>query len=125
MADQKGQWHLIRAFSVLHKEHPEARLLILGEGPLKEELRLLCKKLNIEDAVLMPGFVSNPFAYISKAKFYAFSSNHEGFYGCKTVHDFMRLTDEMVHTIIGLEEELVRWRQVLIKYLPPEWADKG
>ena len=35
------------------------------------------------------------------------------FYGCRTVHDFMRLTDEMVHTIIGLEEELVRWRQVL------------
>ena len=78
MADQKGQWHLIRAFSVLHKKYPEARLLILGEGPLKEKLRLLCKKLNIEDAVLMPGFVSNPFAYISKAKFYAFSSNHEG-----------------------------------------------
>ena len=46
------------------------------------------------------------------------------FYGCKTVHDFMRLTDEMVHTIIGLEEELVRWRQALIKYLPPEW-EKG
>ena len=29
----------------------------------------------------------------------------------------------MVHTIIGLEEELVRWRQALIKYLPPEWAE--
>ena len=26
------------------------------------------------------------------------------------------------HTIIRLEEELVRQRQVLIKYLPPEWA---
>lgn len=38
------------------------------------------------------------------------------FYSCRTVHDFMRLTDEMVHTIIGLEEELVRWRQALIKY---------
>ena len=34
------------------------------------------------------------------------------FYSCKTMHDFMRLTDEMVHTIIGLEEELVRWRQL-------------
>ena len=45
------------------------------------------------------------------------------FYGCRTMHDFMRLTDEMVHTIIGLEEELVRWRQALIKYLPPEWAE--
>ena len=30
------------------------------------------------------------------------------FYDCKAVHDFMRLTDEMVHTIIGLEEELVQ-----------------
>lgn len=36
------------------------------------------------------------------------------FYDCKAVHDFMRLTDEMVHTIIGLEEELVRWRQALV-----------
>lgn len=39
------------------------------------------------------------------------------FYSCRTVHDFMRLTDEMVHTIIGLEEELVRWRQALICFL--------
>jgi hypothetical protein len=44
-------------------------------------------------------------------------------YDCRTVYDFMRLTDEMVSTIIDLEEELVRWRQALIKYLPPEWAE--
>lgn len=44
-------------------------------------------------------------------------------YDCKTVYDFMRLTDEMVHIIIDLEEELVRWRQVLLKYLPPEWTE--
>ena len=37
--------------------------------------------------------------------------------------NFLCLTDEMVHTIIGLKEELVRWRQILIKYLPPEWAE--
>ena len=45
------------------------------------------------------------------------------FYSCKTMHDIMRLTDEMGHTIIGLEEELVRRRRVLIKYLRPEWAE--
>ena len=38
------------------------------------------------------------------------------FYDCKAVHDFMRLTLDRVL-------ELVRWRQVLIKYLPPEWAE--
>ena len=26
------------------------------------------------------------------------------FYSCRTVHDFMRLTDEMVHTITGERE---------------------
>jgi hypothetical protein len=42
---------------------------------------------------------------------------------CQTVYDFMRLTDEMVNTIIDLDEEIIRWRQALIKYLPDEWAD--
>ena len=42
---------------------------------------------------------------------------------CPTVYDFLKLTDEMVKTIIELDEELVRWRQALIKYLPPEWAE--
>lgn len=41
---------------------------------------------------------------------------------CGTAHDFMRLTNEMVTTIINLEDELVRWRQVLIKHLPPNQA---
>ncbi len=44
-------------------------------------------------------------------------------YTCATVNDFLRLTDEMVNTINDLEEELVRWRQALIKYLPPRWAE--
>ena len=42
---------------------------------------------------------------------------------CGTVDDFLRLTDAMISDIISLEEELVRWRQVLIKYLPERWAD--
>lgn len=42
---------------------------------------------------------------------------------CPTVYDFLKLTDEMIKTIIELDEELVRWRQVLIKYLPLEWAE--
>lgn len=44
-------------------------------------------------------------------------------YSCQTVDDFLNLTDEMIETINGLEEELVRWRQALIKYLPEEWKE--
>ena len=42
---------------------------------------------------------------------------------CDTVDSFLKLTDEMVKTILDLEEELVRWRQALIKYLPSELAE--
>lgn len=44
-------------------------------------------------------------------------------YNCPTVDDFLNLTDEMIETILDLEEELVRWRQALIKYLPEKWAE--
>lgn len=44
-------------------------------------------------------------------------------YSCPTVDDFLCLTDEMIGTIIDLEDELVRWRQALIKYLPKDWAE--
>ena len=42
---------------------------------------------------------------------------------CDTVCSFLKLTDEMIKTILELDEELIRWRQTLIKYLPPEWAE--
>ena len=42
---------------------------------------------------------------------------------CDTVCSFLKLTDEMTRTILELDEELIRWRQALIKYLPPEWAE--
>lgn len=44
-------------------------------------------------------------------------------YSCSTVNDFIKLTDDMMEDIQLLEEELVRWRQALIKYLPERWAE--
>lgn len=51
------------------------------------------------------------------------NQEYDCFDGCSAIYDFMKLTDEMTSTIINLEEELVRWRQALIKYLPEEWAN--
>ena len=53
----------------------------------------------------------------------SFDYEEDCLHSCQTIDDFLDLTDEMIETIIGLEEELVRWRQVLIKYLPKGWAD--
>ncbi len=74
----KGMWHLVKAFSLVHKEEPKAKLLVLGAGDWSgyEEL---AKKLGAGDAVFFPGVRKNPFAYVAKADLYVCASNHEGF----------------------------------------------
>jgi glycosyltransferase involved in cell wall biosynthesis len=47
LTEQKGQWFLIRAFKKVVKKYPNAKLIILGKGELKEELQELIKKLNL------------------------------------------------------------------------------
>lgn len=42
---------------------------------------------------------------------------------CETIYDFLKLTNELMNTIMDLEDEVIRWRQVLIKYLPDDWAE--
>jgi glycosyltransferase involved in cell wall biosynthesis len=78
LGPQKDYLTLIKAFSVLLARR-EARLIILGEGPLRKELAELAKKLGIADDIAFPGFVDNPFAYMRQADVFVLSSRWEGF----------------------------------------------
>lgn len=51
----KGIDVLIRAFSQLYKEHASASLTIVGDGPMREELKALAASLNVADAVIFMG----------------------------------------------------------------------
>ncbi len=42
---------------------------------------------------------------------------------CSIVHDYNHLTYEMIEEIKYLRAEVIRWRQALIKYLSPRWAE--
>lgn len=71
---------LLRAFASV-RTRVDARLLILGEGPLRDELAALAQRLGIAAAVDMPGFDSNPFKYMARATAFVLSSRHEGLPG--------------------------------------------
>jgi glycosyltransferase involved in cell wall biosynthesis len=43
---------LIRAYALVFKEHPQARLVLVGSGPQEAALRTLTKTLNIDDKVV-------------------------------------------------------------------------
>jgi glycosyltransferase involved in cell wall biosynthesis len=74
----KGQWHLLKSFSLVAKNNPDVFLIILGEGLLRRELKDLCDRLGIQDKVFMPGNIDNVFPVIMKAGCFVFSSLYEG-----------------------------------------------
>lgn len=78
LTDQKGHWHLIRAFSAVVKEYPNAKLAILGQGELNDYLQKLIDDFSLNDSIRILGFKKNPYAYLNRAKIFAFSSFFEG-----------------------------------------------
>ena len=68
---------LIRAFARLRAQRP-CRLMILGRGRARERLLALATELGVGDAVTLPGFVPDPYAYMAHADLFVFSSRWEG-----------------------------------------------
>lgn len=78
MHHQKGQWHLIKAFSKVASLYPDLDLLILGTGPLKDELTMLISNLGLSDRVVMPGYITSPHSYLKRCEMFVLSSLYEG-----------------------------------------------
>ena len=74
---QKNQKMLLKAIKIVSKKE-KIRLIILGDGELKDELQNLAKKENINDIVKFWGFTNNPYAFLSKSDLFVLSSNYEG-----------------------------------------------
>lgn len=77
LSRQKDYPTMLRAFAAVRRER-EARLLILGEGPFRDETEACVRELGLEDDVRLPGFVENPYAVLSRAALFAMSSTCEG-----------------------------------------------
>ncbi|MFJ7974838.1 glycosyltransferase [Peribacillus sp. NPDC096379] len=78
---EKGYWHLLKAFSLVHKKEKDIKLLILGENYCgnKQKIEKLANELNISDNIIYGGYQTNPFKYFSKSSIYVLTSTSEGF----------------------------------------------
>lgn len=70
---------LILAFVRVIETISTARLVILGEGPLRNQLEALVTEHKINDYVDMPGFDPNPYRWLSQATVFVLSSRWEGY----------------------------------------------
>jgi glycosyltransferase involved in cell wall biosynthesis len=92
---QKDFQTLIRAFALVRNSRP-ARLMILGEGKERSMLERLARRLKIADDVNLPGFVDNPYKYMSRAGVFASSSLFEGF--CNVIVEAMACGTPVIST---------------------------
>ena len=51
LVTQKGMYYLIEAFYMLKKDFRDAKLIVIGKGPLRDELGSQCFRLGIQDSV--------------------------------------------------------------------------
>lgn len=78
LSPEKGHRSLVEAFAAVHQRHPDAKLLLVGDGPERPELQSLAARLGIADAVVFAGFRDRPAALVKDAAVYVQPSLVEG-----------------------------------------------
>jgi glycosyltransferase involved in cell wall biosynthesis len=75
---EKSLHVLITALDLL-RHSISARVIIVGEGPLRSSLEAQVSELDLTNHVKLPGFRRNPFPFLDKAGLFVLSSSNEGF----------------------------------------------
>ncbi len=78
MSTEKNHSTLIRAFAKFNKECPKSKLYIIGDGPLREEVKKTIEDCQIGDNVILTGNLMNPFKLMSKCSCFVLPSLYEG-----------------------------------------------
>ena len=55
--EKKSPASVVEAFKLVHEKHPDARLTMVGQGPLFEDTRALIEKLNLQEVITLTGIL--------------------------------------------------------------------
>jgi glycosyltransferase involved in cell wall biosynthesis len=79
--NEKGYWHLLKAFKLFSEQSKDYILLIKGRNfsGNKERLSKLVEDLNLSERVILEEFDENPFRYLVNSKLFILPSISEGF----------------------------------------------
>jgi len=75
LVPQKGHTLLLKAYKASGIDH---KLVIVGEGELRNELEAKARELGISDRVIFAGKRSNPYPWMKQAELFVLASEYEG-----------------------------------------------
>lgn len=76
---QKGQHFLVTLAEILKKRDISARIIIGGEGPLKDDIEALARKTDVSDMIQFTGFVDDVKGFMASIDVFVLTSLWEGF----------------------------------------------
>jgi N-acetylgalactosamine-N,N'-diacetylbacillosaminyl-diphospho-undecaprenol 4-alpha-N-acetylgalactosaminyltransferase len=69
---------LLNAFKKLHSFHTDLKLVLVGDGPDREQIEVIVKNLDLSKSVILAGWQDNVFAFMARAKALILCSRYEG-----------------------------------------------
>lgn len=79
LSTQKNQRKMLDIFRIVREYHPDWKMQIFGEGPLRNQLETYSKQLNLSDSVSFPGAVKDIPKVLSQGSIFILTSKIEGF----------------------------------------------
>lgn len=79
LSEEKGHCYLIDAFARVREAIPNARLLIIGDGPLRQDIEAQIQRLGLTDCVVLTGMQRNIPAYLAVLDVFVLASTRESF----------------------------------------------
>lgn len=79
LSEEKGHNYLVDAFAKVSAGNPDARLMIIGEGPLLEDVKQQVAKSGVADRIIFTGMQRDIPSYLSLLDVFVLSSTRESF----------------------------------------------
>ena len=79
LREEKGNEFFMKAAALVLKKYPNSFFVIVGEGPLRNKLQELAGRLNIQDRVILTGFIEDIIPVLHSLDIVVIPSLREGF----------------------------------------------
>ncbi len=106
LSQEKGYSYLIEAFDLFQKDTEEARLLIIGEGPERNNLEYRLKVKGLSEKAMLPGYRNKAWRYLHNCRAFVLSSLTEGL--PMTLLEAMQVGTPVIATKVGGIPEVVK-----------------
>ncbi|GAA4505462.1 glycosyltransferase [Brevibacterium yomogidense] len=78
LSPEKNFLSLVESWPQVIEQHPQARLVIIGDGILRAALETRISQLNLTDSIKLTGQRENPYSHMKRADLFVLPSTHEG-----------------------------------------------